>query len=359
MKKHDHAAAAPGRGYEWRAVGKRRPCALDEKAVGLGQHLTLHDHVVRYVEIVERSFAREAAELLRLLPGQRAAKRAAAAAQPDRYETVVGSGKARPGEANKHAAVIDPFDEAVACGLGEVTDVRQSDHRQALIDKPLDCGGRRRALGEAYVGERTKRAREIISGSEKRLRRIGRCAGHDANGATPPSFVEELDRAGGTFAGDFQSRDVVSDFDREIEFRFGLQRAAGEVERRVAERKAAQIARAHDALCGRRRFGAHHADGQACRRVVRAGNCERPGNAAAHCEDTFGRELIERRDELAAVAEIDSVGEPDHRCVRNRSQQASQRCDQIVAIRSVRGRRSRRSTSRASTGRKQRGFFRR
>ena len=70
VKQHDHALAAARGGDQRRAVGERRPGAVGQAGVRLGQHLPRHRHVVRHRHAVERAFARERGELLRLIPAQ-------------------------------------------------------------------------------------------------------------------------------------------------------------------------------------------------------------------------------------------------------------------------------------------------
>ena len=75
-------------GDQRRAVGERRPGALGQCRVGLGQHLAAHRHVGRHRHAEERAFAREGGELLRLLPAtgcrRERARRGAASPAPDR-----------------------------------------------------------------------------------------------------------------------------------------------------------------------------------------------------------------------------------------------------------------------------------
>ena len=68
MKQDDQALAAALRGNEWSAVGERRPRALGQRGIGLGQHLPGDADVGRHGHAEERALARESAELLRLLP---------------------------------------------------------------------------------------------------------------------------------------------------------------------------------------------------------------------------------------------------------------------------------------------------
>ena len=176
MEQDDHALAARLRGDQRRAVGERRPGAIGERGVGLGQHLAAHGHVVRHRHVDERALARERRELLRLVPAQRAAERAAAAAQLHRNEIVVAGGEPRAGEAHQHAAVLDPLGQPLA-RFGDIADVGEDDHRQPLVDELVDRLRRRAALGLPHVGKRIERAREIVGRGEQRLRGLGGRAG--------------------------------------------------------------------------------------------------------------------------------------------------------------------------------------
>ena len=88
----------------------------------------------------------------------------------------------------------------------------------------MTATGRRDALGEPDIGERVERARQIIGRAEQRLRAVGGGAGDDADGAAAPALVEQLHGAGRALAGDFQPRDVVADFDRQIDGGVGFAR---------------------------------------------------------------------------------------------------------------------------------------
>ena len=110
-----------------------------------------------------------------------------------------------------------------------------------LVEETRDRFRRRDAFGEAHVGERIERARQIIGGAEQRLRTVGGRAGDDADGAPAPALVEQLHGAGRALAGDLQPRHVVADFDRQVDHRLGFARAGLEGERRLAERQAFEV----------------------------------------------------------------------------------------------------------------------
>ena len=181
MKEHDHSLAAAAAGDQRRAVGERGPGALRNAGIRLGQHLTIDGDVARHRHAAERTFARESGERLRLFPGQRAAERAAAAAQPHRNEFVVGGCEPRTCEAQQHAAILDPFGEPFARRTGDIADIGKDQHRYILIDEADDRVGRRDAIAHPHIGERAKCALQIEGRGEQRLRGVGGCAGDHAD----------------------------------------------------------------------------------------------------------------------------------------------------------------------------------
>ena len=254
---------------------------LGEAGVRLGQHLAGDRHVGRHRHAGERAVAPEGGELLRLLPAQAAAENAAAAAQLHRHEVVVGGREPRSGEADQHAAVVDPARQLAALLVRDRSDVGQNDHRHALLDEHADRLRGRSALAEPHVGERSERAREKVGGGEQRLRRVGGRAGDDADRAPAPALVEQLHRAGRALGYDVEPGDVVADLDRQVELRLGFALAALEREARLAERQALEVERAHGAVVVRAGVGAQHFHAQHAGRVV--GGRERMGAAqAAH-----------------------------------------------------------------------------
>ena len=337
VKQHDEALAAPRRGHQRRAVGERRPGAVGQAGVRLGQHLPRHRHVVRHRHAVERAFARERRELLRLLPRERAAERASAAAQLHRNEIVVGRREPRAGEAHQHAAGVDPAREPLARLAGDVADIGEDQHRQVLREERAHGFGRRAALGEPHVGERIERARQIIGRGEQRLRGVGGRAGDHADGAAAPALVEQLHHAGGALAADFEPRDVVADLDRQVERRFGLALAALEGERRLAERQALRIERAHHADVIVARIGAQNLHGERTGRIVGGDQRMRRRDAAFdHGDGLALQHLGELADEFRALRDIDAVGEPQRLDRRRRGDEARDRRQRLVAIDRVR-----------------------
>src|ERR1700759_1852570 len=101
-------------GDERRAVLERRPALGREPGIGPGELLPAHGDVLGHRQARKRTVGGERGEVLRLLPGERAAERTAAAAQSDRYEIVVALREPRTGKAHQHAALVHPGREAVA-----------------------------------------------------------------------------------------------------------------------------------------------------------------------------------------------------------------------------------------------------
>ena len=209
-------------GHQRRAVFQRGPGSGRQRGIRFGQHLPVDGDVLRHGKAGERAVGRERGEMLRLFPGQAAAEAAAAAAQFDRHQIVIGLRQPRAGKAHQHAALLDPGIEAFADFGRQRADIGQHDHRQLLVEELRDRLLRRAAIAEPHVGERRQRAGEIEGRGQQRLRGIAGRAADDADRAPAPSLVEQLHRAGGSFAGYFEPRDVVAQFDRQIERGFGL-----------------------------------------------------------------------------------------------------------------------------------------
>ena len=112
---------------------------------------------------------RKGAELLGLLPGQAAAEDAVAAPQPYRHQIVLAVRQPRPGEAHQHAAVLDPAADLIV-HLGDVADIGEDHHRQALVEKLGDRLAGRARVRDPHIRERGKRARQVVGRGEQRLR---------------------------------------------------------------------------------------------------------------------------------------------------------------------------------------------
>ena len=257
MEQDDEALPAALGGDQRRSVGERCPGAVGQGRIGLRQDLPVHGDIGRHRHAEERAFAGERSQLLRLVPGQAAAQDAAAAPQLHRHEIVVAGSESRAGEAHEHAAFLDPARKLLA-RLGDVADISEDQHRQALLDELAHRLRRGAAVGEPHVGEGAECAAEIIGRSEQRLGGIGSRAGDYPDRAPAPALVEKRHRAGRALAGNLQSCDVVADLDRQRELGLALAFAVLEVEAGVAERQALEVERAHGAGFRRPGAGAQH-----------------------------------------------------------------------------------------------------
>ena len=116
VEQHQRALARFGAGHQRRAVGKRRPGALDDVGGRLGQYLPRDGDLARRREVGKRAGLRELGDRLRRRPGQRAAHRAFAGAQADRQQVfiIAGGGQPRTGKAHQRAALLDPVDQPAA-----------------------------------------------------------------------------------------------------------------------------------------------------------------------------------------------------------------------------------------------------
>src|SRR6202012_1681297 len=120
---------------------------------------------------------------------------------------------------------------------------------------------RRAAIAKPDVGERRERAGEIEGRRQQRLRRVVGRPADDSDRAPPPSFVEELDCTGRALTCNLEPRDVVAQFDRQIERRLGLAVSHAETEMRLADRRSLQVKRTYDtgsdAVVGAQYFHGH------------------------------------------------------------------------------------------------------
>ena len=128
--------------------------------------------------------------MLRLFPGQAAAEAAAAAAQFDRHQIVIGLRQPRTREAHQHAALVDPRADALADFGRQRSDVGEDDHRQLLVEELRDDLLRGALVAEPDVGERPQRAAEIEGRGQQRLRGVAGRSADDTDGAAAPALVQ-------------------------------------------------------------------------------------------------------------------------------------------------------------------------
>ena len=310
MKQADNALAAMFAGDQRRAVFQRRPALGRQHRIRFGEHLAVDGDVLRHWETRERSVGGEAGEVLRLFPGQAAAEAAAAAAQFDRNQIVVGLRQPRPGKAHQHPALLDPRRDAFTNFRRQRADVGQHHHRQLLVEELRDRLLRRALVAESHIGERRQRAGEVEGRGQQRLRGIGGRSGDDTDRAAAPALVQELHRAGGSFAGDFKPGDVVAQLHRKIEPGLGLALLRREHVTGLADRRPLLVERAHHAG-GRAAIGAQHLHGHLRRSVLGRGQGQRRRCAAFKNRqrailDGFAQGL----DKLRPAPGIDAIRQP-------------------------------------------------
>ena len=322
MEQADHALAAMLAGDQRRAVFQRGPAPLRQRRIRFGQHLPVDGDVLRHGKARKRAVGREGCQVLRLFPGQAAAEAASAAAQFYRHQIVVALGQPRAGKAHQHAALLDPGIDAFANFRRQRADIGQHDHRQLLVEELRDRLLRRAAIAEPHVGERRQRTGEIESRGQQRLRGIAGRSRDDADGAAAPALVEQLHRAGGALAGDFQPRDIVAQFDRKIERRLGLAVPRRKAVAGLADRRAFLVKRTDDAGGDAAALGAQHLHRHPGRGVFgRDQGQRRRGAARINCQNAIPDGLAQGFDELRSAPGIDAVGQPGDLGIAGRFQE--------------------------------------
>ena len=324
------------RGDQRRAVGERRPGAVGELGVGLGQHLPRHGHVVRHRHAVERAFAREGGELLRLLPAQRAAercgRRGAASPAPDRRRPPARCGPAkRTSTPPSSIHLVEPL----ARLAGDIADIGEDQHRQALVEEaasPPRAGEPRSAsrtsanglsARDEIIGRRRAAAASGRRSSRRRRRRCGGASACRAVARRRPSarrrFPAARRRCGSRPAGRSPPRsrgrsalkaNGASPSGRPLR----SMRAAPGRSRARRSARAAPSRSARRRRCRRRRA---HARAAMPPSTTVSGRCR--CSACKPC------------DEVRALAEIDAVRQPD--AVRRPASPARKRVDAPAAPR--------------------------
>ena len=257
VDQHQPATLAPFGGHQRRAVGEPRPGLGGKVERGLGKHLAVHPYVGGDGQSGERRAGCEGRERRRLVPRHRAAEHAAAAAQPDRHQVVgVASavGDARAGEADQHAAGLQPVHQGgpvVADHLGDVGENQHGERpRQQLAQFAL-----------AHFAEGIERAFQIVQFGQQRLVGLGRARRHQPDRPAPPAFVDQHHAGGAARALDIDAHDVVAHLDRRLDDDHGVVLARGELHPLTRQHGAALAACAQPDLIGGAGDGA--LDGQA------------------------------------------------------------------------------------------------
>ena len=159
---------------------------------------------------------------LRRLPRQGRAERARGGTQRRRRQRVVLRGKPRAGEADQHAAFVDPFVQAL--------EVLLVDHAAVAHDDGVDR--RIEEVGELLLGQlriRLQRLAHIIVFGQQRLRLIARIGQPDMR--TARRVIPQPDAASRRRPCDPEARDAVQRRCRNGEQRFGRRRARAKVSR--------------------------------------------------------------------------------------------------------------------------------
>ncbi len=162
MEQHDPAFALAGRGDERRPVGQSRPDLRIHGDGGVGQHLAINFHVIGHGKTAEGARGFERRQWLWRAPGQRAAKRAAAAAQSDREQLVAALFEARAGKANEHAARFEPSIELFLGAGDELANIGEHDGRHFVVDQLMHAQCDIGFFWRDDVGVRYERALDII-----------------------------------------------------------------------------------------------------------------------------------------------------------------------------------------------------
>jgi hypothetical protein len=141
-----------------------------------------------------------------------------------------------------------------------------------------------------------------------------------------------LHGAGRSFARYFKPRNVVAQFDRQIERRFALAILHAERVARLANRRALGVDRANHAG-GDAAGGAQHLDRHLGRGVFGGDQRLRRGRAALeHRQLAVADGLAEIFDKFSAAPGVDAVGQPRDLGITGRLQEAVERAKRVDAI---------------------------
>ena len=338
MEQHDPAVALSRRGDEGGAVRQSRPHLRVHGDGGIGEHLPVHFHVVGHVKPAERARLLEGGQRLRRAPGQRSAKGPAAATQSDGKQLVSTLLEPRTGKADENAARFEPRVELFLGARDQLADIGKHDGRHLAVDQ-LVHGRRDVGLIWRYdVGVGRERALDVVKRREQGLRGLLGFARDDADPAPLRAGIEEMHRAGRSLARDLQPRDLIADFEWQIEMRLGFARALSKREGRLAEGLATAGERLDHARA--RTFNsAQHARGKLA--SVSGGLVQRQSRivplGAEHGEGALAAgKLGEAFSKGRSFAIIEAVGKPQHAIVRLAAELALERCGQCLAVRRVR-----------------------
>jgi hypothetical protein len=222
--------------------------------------------------------------------------------------------EAGAGEADQHAALVEPGFELFLGAGDQLADIGQHDGGDALLlDQVVHGGGDVALVRRDDVGIRGQRALDIVERRQQRLRFLAGFAGDDADAVPLRAGIEQIDGAGGALALDLDARHLIADLERQVEARLSLALALLDGEGRFAKRLAASgqspdrtFARAFNAADDAAGEHAAFAGGMAETQRGVAWLGRKHGEAA-----TIARELRKARGKALAFAVVEAVGQPD------------------------------------------------
>src|SRR5690606_2997639 len=175
VEQDQRALPLPQASYQRRSVGKACPGAIDNVGRRLRQHLPRYGDFRRRREIGEGADGWKLRYRLRCRPGQGAAETAFAHAKAHGKKILVIAGRGEPGtgEANQHAAFLDPLDQPWPRLFGDGAYIRHDDHGRLAVENL------RNGLSEVgtarfhEIGKGRKRPADVVKRRKKGLRLVG------------------------------------------------------------------------------------------------------------------------------------------------------------------------------------------
>ena len=339
VKQHDQPLAAALGGHQRRSIGEPRPCLGGQPRFRLGQHLPRHRHLVGRSEADERARIFERRNMLRRLPGQRAAQCPAAAPQRRRYQIVVAGGEPGAREAHQDAAGIDEFRELVARRAGRHAHVGEHERRGLLAEQRKN-GIARFPARFADVGVWRQGAPDIVIRRQQRLRDVGAGARDDRNAPSAPALVDQPGRARRGLVCDDEARDFVAQLHRQLETRISGQ-ARAELKRRLSDHAALRVERPRHALGASVRVRAGEPGLQRPGKALDAGDGDRRRPLGRDGDRMALGKGLQFRREAGRAAEFEAIGDPQDFGVGIVGEETRDRRERGLARRRVGNRRQR------------------
>ena len=212
MEQH-HPSLAASRGADQRgAVFQPGPDLRLWPGCGVSQNLSAYGHIGRRRQTAKRAGVFKGRKWLRRTPGEGTAKRPPAPAK-GRWQQPVGIlFQSRPGEADKRSAALDPRFDCFERSFNEPANIRQNQNGGVALEQFGDRRSDVAALRRHHFSIGRKRTLDIVERGEERLRQLTRFAGDHANAPPMRACIEQMYGAGGSFIRNFNSGDLVSDF---------------------------------------------------------------------------------------------------------------------------------------------------